>query len=318
MPRHLKYRDDYVLLLDRKYLDASVLLLTLGGLIVADKVIWIFSKPLDSHPLALNTAPEEIIHDPFSSLLRKYQVGAFGADIVGEAMYLDDRSGVSLHGLNELVKHLLGVVIRLIRSGLVLDIQCDLLHRRLYVDRAAVGIDLGAGRSRRALIEAVANAVGIAIQRAAGFVNAATFLRIGAFIQAIEHTVSIGIRWAARNIYKGPGGSIRAFIQAIIHPVLIGIQRAAGDIDNSALGRIGAIIKAIVDAITIAVQGTAVSVDHGVQGGIRAIVLLVADAVIIAVLDLGNHIGQANRWLDITSEVSIVELREIDSGDIIR
>ena len=46
MPRHCEYRNNYLLHLYRKYLDASVLLLTLGGLIVAYKIIRVFAKSL--------------------------------------------------------------------------------------------------------------------------------------------------------------------------------------------------------------------------------------------------------------------------------
>ena len=123
------------------------------------------------------------------------------------------------------------------------------------LDRAALLVHLQVAGGVRALVEAVEDAVAVAVQGAAALVDDRALGGLAAGVGVIEDAVAVAVQGAAALVDRGAGRRVGAGVVEIDHAVAVAVQRAAGQVDGGAGRGLGAAVETVADAVAVIVPG---------------------------------------------------------------
>src|SRR5205823_5670245 len=144
---------------------------------------------------------------------------------------------------------------------------------------ATHAIDLSTRGGIRALVDAVGDAVMIAVDRTARAVHCRTGRRIGTLIDAVRHAVVIGVGRAALCVDTSAGRSARALVDPVINAVAVRILGAAPRVHFRGLHRVRTGIEPVIHTVSVGLARTTLRVYRGAGGRGGAVVALIGDAI---------------------------------------
>src|SRR3989449_8464668 len=242
--------------------------------------------PPGHHAPGRHAAPREIGAHGRRPGLREPEVRRRCARAVGVARDLDPDVRVVEQRLSYDVEHRMGLELQRRAARLEGHTPQDNGGAlRGEENRAAEGVDARAGGRAGAFVLRVVHAVTVRVRDpgAPDGVHFGAGWGVGALVQAVGDAVLVAVERAACGVHHGPGPRVGALIHTVRHAVAVPIAGAALGVDSRAARRPGTLVHAVGDAVLVRVERTAGGVHGGARRRVGALVEAVRDAVAVGV-----------------------------------